>query len=204
MEKSFKKLKLSLNELIEVTSDLDQIERDSLFGANISIKTQTSGPDYFKWKTLNLYNNGKYEDIKIGNYTFSCIAKVEHYSHFYKEGHSTMLIKVKEEKNDTIYSFNLNTIPNQSDLVNVVFAMIIISNCKSTKEAEEIWNLLSFKNNYSNIEQCLSEIRVLKDKGLDIISNYPFMRNLFISKIQERVHCVIKKIELESKIEDVT
>lgn len=201
MEKSYKKLILSLNELIEVDSDLDQIEKNSLFGADISVKTQASGPDYYKWKTLNLFYNGKCEDINIGNYIFSCIVNVDHYSHFCKGERSTMFIKVKEEKNDTIYSFKQNTILNQSDLVNVVFAMIIISVCKNIKESEEIWNLLSDRKNYSNIEQCISEIRVLRDKGLDIISNYPFMKNLFISKIQERVLWVIKRIELESKIE---
>jgi len=197
-EKRFKTIVMSLGELVEVETDLCQIENHLAFGAEVSIKTQAS-PDYFQWRELKLYHNGKCEDINVRNCIFSCIVKIECYDHCYK-GSNTILTINGLGCDGSKFSVNLPRLGDFGDLINVVFAMIVISACVNIEEAKHVWNLLSSINKTKSIEECLMEIRTIKNKGSKIISDYQFMNNIFDKRIQERVQWIIEKIKLESKI----
>lgn len=202
MEKNinYKKIGKSLGELMEFDSTLSELESNNIFGAEVTSTIQNS-TEYFIWRTLHLYYNGKCEDIKFADFTFSYIVKSEYYSHFYKGTHHKISISGLLPNGDK-FIFEKNQVPTNEDLVNAVFAMVIITECKDLTEANTIWDILSSPFNYGKIENCIIEISKIKEFAKTALSKYPFLRQSIKECLHSRVEYAQKNIAQLGLLED--
>lgn len=185
----------SLGNLCETNSTISELKEPGIFGAAIFERTQNS-TDHFIWRSFHLYNNGKWDDIKLSGYTFSKIASVEHYNHFYKGVHNK--IKIHGLKPDQCeFIFEQYEISGYTDLVNIVFAMVVISESNSLEIATNIWNVLSTPSKTTNPNTCLNEIELLMDFSHKCFNKYKFLDKVIQTKIKERFQVIRQVLSSE-------
>lgn len=195
-KKYYKTVALSLDELVEIDTDSEQLENTLPFGAEIYQRSEASGPDCFHWRTLRIYHRGTCSDVDLGDTKISHIVKIEHCSHYYRGGHST--IQMKYLKGNETFHFEQNTIGDMADLINIVFAIVTISESLNIEQATTIWRMLTETFRFSDINICLTDITKLRAFWDKIKPKYPFMKKCIAKAIHERVEMLkIKIIEFE-------
>lgn len=189
----YKKITRSLDNLEETHSSSSELRQEDSFGAKIIEKKQPS-PEFFIWRTFHIHNKGKWEDLEVSNYKFSKIAKSELYSHFYKGSYRNISL-TGLTPNGEEFKFCQRAIPELSDLVNIVLAIIVISESKSIEDAIAMWQIFSGESSISEANICLNDILRLNNFTTKCLPKYQFMKKLIDSSMQVRIEQIKKELD---------
>lgn len=189
----------TLGNLIEVKSTFAELYHRNVFGAVIHENSQPY-PDYFRWREYHIYHDGKCEDIKVKDVIFSKIVKSEHSDHFYK-GSCHKICLSGEFSDGENFSFKGNCISNLDEMVNFIYAIIVISECNNLKMAHDVWDILTQSSMCKDINYCIEAIYKIRNFLQNISLKFPFMKNLLKNRLSELKQMAIADLDILCMIE---
>lgn len=182
----YRKITSSLGMLLETGSSIFELNDESSFGAKVDERVQAS-TSHFIWRTFNIYSKGKWQDIAINGFLFSKIASTELSSNYYTGSRNTLRLK-GINKNQERFEFEHNLISGYGHLVNIVLAMIVISECSNLNFANKVWDKLSTTDKDMSAKQCLDDIETLFKFLRTSQNKYTFLDDLVYDSLVKRIN----------------
>lgn len=188
----------SINKLYERSIDIQSLSDKKNFYACIdTVSTNYSDVSYDEKHCIDLYTDGQLKDIIIDDARFSYQVKATTKQRSGYMGPDSNFTIEGIWSNGEEFSFRFQQILQLShDLVlNIVYAIIVLSVSQSIPKAEAVWTFLRKSEYRRLIGKRLSAIEDILPIARTIIAKYPFMRHIFDEALVEQTNCIKKDLE---------